>query len=63
MDWEKNGVNYWENKDCPEQYLRMALSGLIEFVEGVKISPIHFTPLTREKLCEKIAFYEDVSDK
>jgi len=63
MKWEKDGVNYWENEDCPNEYLRQALSNLIEFVEGTKISPIHFTPLTREQLCEKIAFYEYVSDK
>lgn len=28
-NWEKEGVNYWENEDCPREYLEKALVDLV----------------------------------
>lgn len=61
--WEKEGVNYWDNEDCPIDYLRQSLVNLILYVEEVDVPLTRFENLTREQLVERIAFYEHVSDK
>lgn len=63
MEWEIEGVNYWENPDCPKEYLEGALIELVEFVEGVQLPVDHFENDSREHLVDRVAFYEHVSDK
>lgn len=63
MDWEKTGVNYWENPDCPRDYLQQALIGLIDFVEGEELPANYFDDKSRDWLAERVGFYEDVADK
>lgn len=63
MEWEKEGVNYWDNEDCPIEYLKLSLIELIEFVEGVGLPPDHFDSESRGAICKDIEFYEGVADK
>ena len=61
--WEKDGVNYWENEDCPRKYLEKALAELIEYVEGVTVPFKDIEQLGENKLREDVGFYEYVADK
>lgn len=61
--WEKEGVNYWENQDCPREYLEKALVELIEYVEGVTVPIKDIEQLSENKLREDVGFYEYVADK
>ncbi|WP_079709765.1 hypothetical protein [Paraliobacillus ryukyuensis] len=63
MEWIKEGVNYWENPNCPIEYLQVALVQLVNEVEGIELSANHFNNINRNHLIQKIAFYEDVVDK
>lgn len=63
MDWEKEGVNYWENPDCPREYLEKSLVDLISYVEGVVLSEDSFEEESRESLVNQVGFYEYLSDK
>lgn len=62
-NWEKEGVNYWENEDCPREYLEKALVELIEYVEGVRVPFKDIEQLGENKLREYVGFYEYVADK
>lgn len=62
-NWEKDGVNYWENEDCPREYLEEALIELVKWVEGEDVSKEHTKELSETKLREEIGFYEYVADK
>ncbi|BDA81573.1 hypothetical protein [Staphylococcus phage vB_SsapH-Golestan-100] len=61
--WEKEGVNYWENEDCPRAYLEEALIELVKWVEGEDVSREHTKSLSEAKLREEVGFYEYVADK
>lgn len=63
MKWVKENVNYWENPDCPTDYLRGALVRLVSEVEGVNLPINYFNNRDRKYLSEKIAFYEEIADK
>lgn len=62
-NWEKEGVNYWENQDCPREYLEKALVDLVEYVEGVTVPIEEIKNIPEDKLREDVGFYEYVSDK
>lgn len=62
-NWEKEGVNYWENQDCPREYLEKALVDLVEYVEGVTVPIEEIKKIPGDKLREDVGFYEYVSDK
>ncbi|WFG33739.1 hypothetical protein YN120080_22 [Staphylococcus phage vB_SauM_JDYN] len=62
-NWEKDGVNYWENEDCPRKYLEEALIELVKWVEGEDVSREHTKSLSEAKLREEVGFYEYVADK
>ena len=61
--WEKDGVNYWENEDCPREYLEEALIELVKWVEGEDVPKEHTKSLSETKLREEVGFYEYVADK
>lgn len=61
--WIKDGINYWDNEDCPRSYLEKSLVMLVDDVEGVEVDSDHFNELPREELIRKIDFYEYVLDK
>lgn len=61
--WEKDGVNYWKNEDCPREYLEEALIDLVKWVEGEDVSKEHTKSLSETKLREEVGFYEYVADK
>lgn len=63
MGWEKEGVNYWENPNCPREYLEKAMLDLVEFVEGEVLRKDFFTPYSDTDLRKGIEHYEYVSDK
>lgn len=63
MDWEKPGMNYWENEDCPKEYLEEALIELIEFVEGEEMPANHFNNMSRENIVKQVEKYEYYADK
>lgn len=63
MDWVKDGVNYWENKDCPKEYLEGALVRLVEEVEGETLPINYFETYSEAELRERVGFYEYVADK
>lgn len=63
MDWVKEGVNYWENPDCPIEYLQEALVRLVNEVEDAELPINYFDNVNRDHLIQEIAFYEDVADK
>lgn len=63
MEWEKEGINYWHNPDCPKEYLEESLVKLIAFCEGYRLPDNHFKDASRETLVEEVAFYEYLSDK
>jgi len=63
MTWEKEGVNYWENPDCPRDYLEQALRNLVIEDEGAWLSSTYLAALSDEALRREIGFYEDVADK
>ena len=62
-NWEKEGINYWENEDCPREYLEEALIELVKWVEGEDVSREHTKSLSEAKLREEVGFYEYVADK
>ena len=62
-DWVKDGVNYWENKDCPYDTLVKAFIELVDFVEGTEIEERVVRTMSREELVKEIEFYEHVADK
>jgi len=61
--WMIDGVNYWENADCPRDYLENALIKLLMFVEGVEDVAEQFSNMPDEELRREVGFYEYVSDK
>lgn len=61
--WEIKGVNYWENDDCPRNYLENALIDLLMFVEGVEVIAEQFSNMSDDELRREVGFYEYVSDK
>ncbi len=63
MKWVKDGVNYWENEDCPKQYLEEALVRLVNYVQDVELPKDYFKSESRENIIKEIEFYEDVADK
>lgn len=63
MSWEKEGVNYWDNPDCPRAYLEKSLVQLIKDVEGEELPANNFENYTDEALRGELQFYEYVSDK
>lgn len=63
LPWEKEGVNYWENPDCPREYLEKALVNLVAFVEEVELPLGYFREMSREALVRQIDFLEYVSEK
>lgn len=62
-DWVVEGVNYWENENCPHDILVKAFIELADFVEGAEIDENEAKSMTREELVKKISFYEHVADK
>lgn len=62
-NWEKEGVNYWENEDCPREYLEKALVDLVEYVEGTTVPIEEIKNMSEDKLREDVGFYEYVADK
>lgn len=63
MEWVIEGVNYWENPDCPREYLEQSLITLVEEVEDITLSKNFYSDSSREYIQQKIAFYESVLDK
>ena len=63
MEWEKEGVNYWDNPDCPRDYLENALIKLIEYVEGAELPSDYFAESNREFIQREVAWYEELADK
>lgn len=61
--WEKEGVNYWENEDCPREYLEKALVELVEYVEGTVVPIEEIKKMSEDKLREDVGFFEYVADK
>ena len=61
--WVVDGVNYWENKDCPRDYLERAFIELIYFVEGIEIDADKLADVSDKELRKEIGFYEYVSEK
>lgn len=61
--WEKEGVDYWRNPDCPREYLNAALVGLVGFVEGTSLSDDYFDSHDEQDVRGRIDFYEYVADK
>lgn len=62
-NWEKEGVNYWENEDCPREYLEKALVDLVEYVEGTVVPIEEIKKMSEDKLREDVGFFEYVADK
>lgn len=62
-EWEKDGVNYWDNEDCPREYLEQAYVDLIYFVEGVEIDGDKLGDVDEKELRKGVEFYEYVADK
>lgn len=63
MDWVKEGVDYWDNPDCPREYLEDSLVKLVDEVEGEALKKSDVEILTDEKLREDVGRYEYFSDK
>lgn len=63
MGWVKEGVAYWENPNCPKEYLIDCLQDLVLFVEGVHVDTEHFVNLGDSELRERVERYEYLSDK
>ena len=61
--WERDGVNYWENEDCPREYLEEALIELVKWVDREYVSKEYNKSLSETKLREEVGFYEYVADK
>lgn len=61
--WVKEGTPYWENEDCPREYLMHSLQHLILLVEDVHVDKDHFYNLSDEKLRDEVARYEHLADK
>ena len=61
--WVVDGLNYWENEDCPREYLESAFISLIDFVEGVEIDADKLADVSDKELRKEIGFYEYVSEK
>lgn len=62
-EWEKDGINYWDNEDCPREYLEQAYVDLIYFVEGVEIVSDKLGDVDEKELRKGVEFYEYVADK
>lgn len=63
MNWVKEGLNYWENPECPREYLEGALIRLINEIEGITLPLDYFKILSEKDLRKKVGFYEYVSEK
>lgn len=63
MEWVKDGVNYWENPECPNEYLEISLIKLVEMVEGVELPADFFKGKSREFLVREVGAYEYFLDK
>lgn len=63
MEWSKEGVNYWDNPECPKEYLEKSLIRLVKEVEGETVTPDYFKNYGRETLQQEISFYEYVNEK
>ena len=61
--WAVDGVNYWENEDCPREYLERAFINLIDFVEGIEIDADKLADVSDKELRKEIGFYEYLSEK
>ena len=61
--WVVDGVNYWENEDCPREYLESAFINLIQAVEGIEIDEDKLADVSDKELRKEIRFYEYVSEK
>lgn len=61
--WTVEGVNYWENEDCPRDYLERAFIELIYFVEGIEIDADKLADVSDKELRKEIGYYEYVSEK
>lgn len=62
-EWEKDGINYWDNEDCPREYLEQAYVDLIYFVEGVEIGGDKLGDVDEKELRKGVEFYEYVAEK
>ena len=62
-EWEKDGINYWDNEDCPREYLEQAYVDLIFFVEGVVVDGDKLGDVDDKELRKGLEFYEYVADK
>ena len=62
-EWEKDGINYWDNEDCPREYLERAFINLIDFVEGAEIDVDELADVSDKVLRKEIEFYEYVAEK
>lgn len=61
--WEVESLNYWENEECPREYLERAFIELIYFVEGIEINADKLADVSDKELRREIGFYESVSEK
>lgn len=61
--WHREGVNYWDNQNCPREYLVNALVNLIDFVEGESAEAADFKDKSMSWLRDRVEFYEYVADK
>lgn len=63
MDWVIEGMNYWDNPNCPRGYLESSLVDLVSGVEGIALEESYVEKLTEQELRKEVSFYEYVSDK
>lgn len=62
-DWRKEGIDYWDNKDCPREVLEQAYIELVEFIEGVEIHCDDVKKMSEQKLRNEVGFYEYLAEK
>lgn len=63
MEWIKKGINYWENPECPREYLEGALVDLVSGVEGISLEESDVEKLNDQELRLKVSRYEYLADK
>ena len=61
--WENPNVNYWDNENCPVEYLRTSLIDLVFYVEGVELPYAAVYQLSDAELRQQIDWYEYLADK
>lgn len=63
MEWVREGWNYWENPECPRDYLEKSLQNLIQEIEGVRVPEERIQKYTEQELRKLVSRYEYFSDK